>query len=121
METNKANFRKKAESIAPMPSASAWDKLEEKLDQAPPKKKVFRLYPMIAVAASFLLLLGLLFTNNIFSTASESEAKTVSFAEAEIESIGVEQIAIVYNDVGPYLSFYESVSAVRQNGLIKNY
>ncbi len=120
METNKAKFRKKAESIAPMPSASAWEKLEEKLDKVPPKKKPIRLYSILAFAASFLLLIGLLLTNNTFS-APEKAMDTGSLAEAKAESVGVEQIAIVYQDAGPYQSFYETVAAYRKSGMLKKY
>jgi len=72
-------------------------------------------------AASFLLLIGLLFTNNVFSDNHEESAKTASFAEVEIHPIGLEQIAIVYQDAGPYQSFYETVAAARKSGILKHY
>jgi len=122
MKTNKANFRKKAESITPMPSESAWKKLEEKLDKAPPTRKSIRLYPILAIAASFLLLIGLLFVNGVFSGTSQKSPNKAAFAEAKaVIRPGLEQIAIVYKNEGPYLSFYETVAAARKAGILKNY
>ena len=121
MKTNKANFRKKAESITTIPSDSAWKKLEEKLEKAPPKRKSIRLYPMLAIAASFILLLGFLLVNNVFSETKEENLNSASLVKAEISSVGLEQIAIVYKDDGPYLSFYETVAVARKGGILKNY
>ena len=121
METNKAKFRKKAKSISPMPSASAWEKLEEKLDNAPPKRKFIRLFPMLAIAASFLILIGLLFANTVFSGNHEKSAQTASFVETDVRSVGLQQIAIVYKNAGTYQSFYETVAAARKGGILKHY
>ncbi len=121
METNKAKFRKKAESISQMPSSSVWDKLEEKLDQAPPKKKSLRLFPLLAIAASFLLLFGLLFTSDFFSgSAEKATAQVANFAEANLEQHNM-QIAMVSGHAGRYQSFYEKVAQARKDGILKMY
>ena len=116
MGNNKANFRKKAESISSMPSANAWEKLEEKLEKASPKKKSIRLYPMLAVAASFLLLFGLLINNKYVTNSVE----TASFTEATLEDADM-HIALVYNDAGTYQSFYEKVAEARTGGILEKY
>lgn len=124
METNKANFRKKAARISEQPSPDTWDKLEAKLDKAPAKKRNIRWYPLYAVAASFLLLVGFLTVNSLSSDKSAAHEALVHSPVAEASSsLGEtpDQVAMIFKDAGTYQSFYEKVVEAKREGILKRY
>lgn len=118
MDTNKDNFRRKTDQISVQPSSRAWDKLNAKLDDQPTKKRIFSIR-VLAIAASFLLLVGMI----IWQTTPSSQEASVKIANQE--SMEVDEtptgIAIVSSGTLPYETFYEKVALARNGGLLDLY